>query len=121
MPTYDYRCTECGHEIEVRHGIDAPGPAVCTVCGGTMRKALSTPAIHFKGSGWAKKDAQAASKAKASKPSTEAKPGSAADGEPTGDGGKKSAPDADGAKGEGAKGAATKEAKPAVSQSSTSD
>ncbi len=27
-----------------------------------MRKALSTPAIHFKGSGWAKKDAAASAK-----------------------------------------------------------
>ncbi len=27
-----------------------------------MRKAVSTPAIHFKGSGWAKKDARAAAK-----------------------------------------------------------
>jgi hypothetical protein len=35
-----------------------------------MRKALSTPAIHFKGSGWAKKDAQAASKAKTTKAAT---------------------------------------------------
>jgi hypothetical protein len=26
-----------------------------------MRKALSSPAIHFRGGGWAKKDAQAAS------------------------------------------------------------
>lgn len=72
MPTYDYRCTECGTEIEVIHGIYAEGPAECDVCGGAMRKALSTPAIHFKGSGWAKKDAQAASKkAKSSKDSSD--------------------------------------------------
>ena len=29
-----------------------------------MRKALSAPTIHFKGSGWAKKDAQAATKSR---------------------------------------------------------
>jgi putative FmdB family regulatory protein len=69
MPLYDYRCTECGREVEVMHGIDGHGPATCETCGGAMRKALSTPAIHFKGSGWAKKDAQAAAKAKA-KPSS---------------------------------------------------
>jgi hypothetical protein len=43
-----------------------------------MRKALSTPAIHFKGSGWAKKDARAAAKAPPSttpSASTESKPG----------------------------------------------
>ena len=65
MPRYDYRCQACGYEIEVVHGIDGSGPTTSEVCGGAMRKAMSTPAIHFKGSGWAKKDYQAASKAKA--------------------------------------------------------
>lgn len=65
MPLYDYRCLACGHEVEVIHSIDGAGPATCEVCGGAMRKAMSTPAIHFKGSGWAKKDYQAATKAKA--------------------------------------------------------
>jgi len=62
MPLYDYRCVECSTEIEVMHGIEGSGPQACTVCGGAMRKMLSTPAIHFKGSGWAKKDAQTAAK-----------------------------------------------------------
>ena len=70
MPTYDYRCTKCGREIEVMHGIHATGPEACEACGSAMLKVLSPPAIHFKGSGWAKKDAQAASKAKKSTPST---------------------------------------------------
>ena len=68
MPLYEYRCTSCSSEVDVIHGIGIPGPATCEVCGGVLRKAMSTPAIHFKGSGWAKKDAQAASKAKATKP-----------------------------------------------------
>jgi hypothetical protein len=45
-----------------------------------MRKAVSTPAIHFKGSGWAKKDARAAAKvapASTSAASTDSKPGEA--------------------------------------------
>ena len=67
MPIYDYRCVECGREVEVMHGIHERGPETCAACGGVMRKALSTPAIHFKGSGWAKKDAAAsASKARSS-------------------------------------------------------
>lgn len=57
MPLYDYRCTACDREVEVMHGINDSGPETCEHCGGTMRKALSSPAIHFKGSGWAKKDA----------------------------------------------------------------
>ncbi len=65
MPLYDYRCNECDRVIEVMHGIHGNGPDKCETCGGTMRKLLSTPAIHFKGSGWAKKDAAAASAKKA--------------------------------------------------------
>jgi putative FmdB family regulatory protein len=60
MPVYDYRCADCGREVEVSHGIHAAGPSTCESCGGPMRKALSAPAIHFKGSGWAKKDARSA-------------------------------------------------------------
>ncbi|HET7183025.1 MAG TPA: zinc ribbon domain-containing protein [Candidatus Limnocylindrales bacterium] len=58
MPIYDYVCSDCKHRVEVIHGINDTGPRFCPSCGheGTMRKALGTPAIHFKGSGWAKKD-----------------------------------------------------------------
>ena len=76
MPTYDYRCTQCGHEVEVVHAIGGTGPETCERCGGVMRKALSAPAIHFKGSGWAKKDAQTASKPKGAGKSDEATGGS---------------------------------------------
>ena len=63
MPRYDYRCSVCGHEVELLHGIHDPGPSVCPNCGakGSMRKAFATPAIHYKGSGWAKKDRSTAS------------------------------------------------------------
>jgi len=77
MPVYDYRCTDCGLEVEVTHGIHETGPGTCASCGGAMRKALTTPAVHFKGSGWAKKDARTASASRAGSgsgaPSTGAK------------------------------------------------
>ena len=58
MPIYDYVCSSCGHRTEVVHGINDAGPTFCPNCGaeGTLRKGFSTPAILFKGSGWAKKD-----------------------------------------------------------------
>lgn len=58
MPIYDYRCTACGSVTEVRHGINDPSPPFCPQCGaeGTLRKAFAPPTVHFKGSGWAKKD-----------------------------------------------------------------
>ena len=64
MPIYDYVCSACGHLIEVVHGIHDHGPRFCPECGaeGTMAKAIAPPTIHFKGSGWAKKDRSAASK-----------------------------------------------------------
>jgi putative FmdB family regulatory protein len=64
MPTYDYVCRECGHSVEVMHAVHAAGPDACPNCGGPLRKAISPPAIVFKGSGWAKKErASAANKA----------------------------------------------------------
>ncbi len=58
MPVYDYLCTACDHRADILHGINDPAPNFCPSCGaeGTMRKQFSAPTIHFKGSGWAKKD-----------------------------------------------------------------
>jgi len=58
MPVYDYLCTACDHRADILHGINDEGPKFCPSCGaeGTMRKQFSAPSIHFKGSGWAKKD-----------------------------------------------------------------
>jgi putative FmdB family regulatory protein len=72
MPLYDYRCVACGREVEVMHGIHEHGPAACEACGGARNKLLSSPAIHFKGSGWAKKDAAASAKKATSKAASSA-------------------------------------------------
>jgi len=67
MPLYDYQCENCGHVVEVMHGVYDSGPQRCERCGGGMRKLLSTPSIVFKGSGWAKKDAQTSRQSGAAK------------------------------------------------------
>lgn len=60
MPLYDYDCAACGRRFEVVHGVHAERPTVCPICGsGPIRKAISAPAVHFKGSGWAKKERRA--------------------------------------------------------------
>jgi putative FmdB family regulatory protein len=56
VPTYDYVCTACGHEVEVVHPLHGSGPAECSVCGGAMKKSFAPPTVHFKGSGWARKE-----------------------------------------------------------------
>jgi putative FmdB family regulatory protein len=95
MPLYDYDCAECGRRVEVIHGVHAPGPTHCPNCGGgPLRKAISAPAVHFKGSGWAKKERHAAV-ASASSKSGDA--GNAGEGDTkTHDGDAKSTPDTNG-------------------------
>ena len=62
MPTYDYLCPN-GHRFEVIHSVTADGPERCPVCGASpVRKAFTAPTIHFKGSGWAKKDRSSTSR-----------------------------------------------------------
>jgi putative FmdB family regulatory protein len=93
VPIYDYVCSNCRHRIEVIHGINVDGPRFCPSCGaeGTMRKALTTPAVHFKGSGWAKKDRSSTSgtrtKAAASSSGSSDSPDSSGSGDGSRDGG----------------------------------
>jgi putative FmdB family regulatory protein len=107
MPIYDYVCSTCRHRVEVIHGIHDAGPRFCPSCGadGTMRKALVPPAIHFKGSGWAKKDrsstsgARSKSTAQAADDNASAKGDAAAPGTASGTGPDKSSSGASGASG----------------------
>jgi putative FmdB family regulatory protein len=52
MPTYEYACTECGNRVEVSQRVDDEPPAVCELCGGTLRKVFHPAGIVFKGSGF---------------------------------------------------------------------
>jgi predicted nucleic acid-binding Zn ribbon protein len=41
----------------VSHGVHGDSPSACPLCGsGPVRKAITAAAIHYKGSGWAKKE-----------------------------------------------------------------
>lgn len=60
MPLYDYDCAACGRRFEVIHGVHADPPSSCPLCGsGPVRKAIVAAAVHYKGSGWAKKERRA--------------------------------------------------------------
>ena len=52
MPIYGYRCTECGHELEVLQSMSAEPLKVCAECGGALRKLLYPVGVQFKGSGF---------------------------------------------------------------------
>lgn len=85
MPTYDYLCAACARRVEVVHGVHELGPVTCPSCGaqGTLRKAFVPPTIHFRGSGWAKKE-----RAGVRASSRKARDGSDSDGKGPTEGGK---------------------------------
>lgn len=72
MPIYEYVCTTCDHRSDILHGINDPVPRFCLSCGreGTMRKLFAPPVIHYRGSGWAKKDRGGSSRASSSSASS---------------------------------------------------
>jgi putative FmdB family regulatory protein len=60
VPTYQYACTECGHQLEaVQSFSDAP-LTICTECQGKLRKVYSSVGVVFKGSGFYRTDSRAA-------------------------------------------------------------
>jgi putative FmdB family regulatory protein len=72
VPLYDYVCEACRHRFEVIHGVHDHGPTTCPNCGkGPVRKGITTAAIHYKGSGWAKKERHAATVRSGAKAETE--------------------------------------------------
>ena len=52
MPRYDYRCTACGHQFELRQGFDSDPVAECLECGAPSNRRIHAPPVIFKGSGW---------------------------------------------------------------------
>jgi putative FmdB family regulatory protein len=52
MPIYEYVCGKCGKKTEVIQRVNEAPLRVCPHCGGRLKKAISAPAIQFKGSGW---------------------------------------------------------------------
>jgi len=52
MPIYGYRCSQCGHELEVRQSMSDEPLRVCPECSGALRKLLYPVGVQFKGSGF---------------------------------------------------------------------
>jgi len=58
MPTYEYRCTECGAELEVTQKFSDPALTVCPTCAGPLRKVFNAVGVVFKGSGFYRTDSR---------------------------------------------------------------
>jgi putative FmdB family regulatory protein len=62
MPTYSYRCTECGHAFDIQQAFTDDSLTVCPSCGGNLRKLFSAVGVTFNGSGFYRNDSRAAAK-----------------------------------------------------------
>lgn len=69
MPTYDYRCKECGEELEIFQPITAKPKRKCPSCGRmALERLIGTgAAILFKGSGFYQTDYRSESYKKGAK------------------------------------------------------
>ena len=60
MPTYQYRCTECGHDLEAVQKFSDAALTECPNCGGRLRKVFNAVGVVFKGSGFYRTDSRKA-------------------------------------------------------------
>src|SRR5829696_7924503 len=58
MPTYQYRCTECGEDLEAVQKFSDPALTTCPTCGGRLRKVYNAVGVVFKGSGFYRTDSR---------------------------------------------------------------
>ena len=53
MPTYEYKCSQCGHRFEAFQSITADPLSDCPRCHGSVRRVISSGGgVIFKGSGF---------------------------------------------------------------------
>jgi putative FmdB family regulatory protein len=68
MPTYQYRCSNCDDQFELRQSFTDDPVTVCPdqSCGGPVKKVFGSVGIAFKGSGFYKNDSQSSGTDKSS-------------------------------------------------------
>ena len=58
MPTYQYACTECGHDFEAIQSFSDDSLTDCPACHGRLRKVFGNVGVVFKGSGFYRNDSR---------------------------------------------------------------
>ena len=58
MPTYQYACTECGHDFEAVQSFCDDSLTECPACQGRLRKVFGSVGVVFKGSGFYRNDSR---------------------------------------------------------------
>jgi putative FmdB family regulatory protein len=62
LPTYSYKCTECGTAFDIQQAFTDDSLTVCPNCGGKLRKVFTAVGVTFNGSGFYRNDARDAKK-----------------------------------------------------------
>jgi len=52
MPIYEYKCLQCGANVEKRQSVSDEPLTTCEKCHGTLEKQWSLSGFQFKGAGW---------------------------------------------------------------------
>jgi putative FmdB family regulatory protein len=52
MPTYSYKCTECGYKFDKEQRITESPLKECPVCEGHVRRVITPVGVVFKGTGF---------------------------------------------------------------------
>ena len=59
MPTYSYRCTECGTAFDIQQAFTDDTLTECPSCHGALRKIFTAVGVTFSGSGFYRTDSRA--------------------------------------------------------------
>jgi putative FmdB family regulatory protein len=62
LPTYSYKCTECGTAFDIQQAFTEDSLTVCPNCGGKLRKVFTAIGVTFNGSGFYRNDSRASQK-----------------------------------------------------------
>lgn len=58
MPTYSYRCTECGNSFDIQQAFTDDTLTECPSCQGKLRKLFNSVGVTFNGSGFYRTDSR---------------------------------------------------------------
>ncbi|WP_029211888.1 FmdB family zinc ribbon protein [Arsenicicoccus bolidensis] len=58
MPTYSYRCADCGEAFDIVQSFTDDALTVCPRCEGLLRKVYNSVGVVFKGSGFYRTDSR---------------------------------------------------------------
>ncbi len=85
MPTYAYRCRDCGHTFDIFQKFTEDSLTVCPSCEGSIRRVIQPTGVVFKGTGFYVNDSRSSTKSGNDKVAAESSPVDkveAADGKP---------------------------------------